>query len=173
MVPTLKAPINSLKDNGFINGYIKDEDNDAEYPNCIYLLFKPTNIDKFREFLDSEYERTPNIVEDYDYEGGYIVVVYQLNTDFNEDFDIIRQSKYSKTSKKFQDLFPKAVKIIVDGLHRDELSLQIRIFKKTEDLVEFWEEKLGVNFDEEQEVWEGWDNDNEILSINKLKEQNV
>ena len=79
----------------------------------------------------------------------------------------------SKTSKKFQDLFPKAVKIIVDGLHRDELSLQIRIFKKTEDLVEFWEEKLGVNFDEEQEVWEGWDNDNEILSINKLKEQNV
>jgi hypothetical protein len=40
-------------------------------------------------------------------------------------------------------------------------------------LREFWEEKLGVDFDEEQEVWEGWDEEKEILNINKLKEEYV
>jgi hypothetical protein len=173
MVPTLKVPTNALKDNGIINGYIKDVDRDVEYPNCIYLLFKPDDMDKFRNFLESEHERTNDIVEDYDYDGGYVVVVYKLNPKFEKDFVIVKEGKYSKTSQEFQNLFPKAVKIVTNGLHRDEISLQIRVFKKTEDLREFWEEKLGVDFDEEQEVWEGWDEEKEILNINKLKEEYV
>jgi hypothetical protein len=67
-------------------------------------------------------------------------------------------------------MFPKIVKITRGGLHKDEISLQYRIFNKAEDLVNFWEEKLGVHFDDDQEVWEGWDEENEILNINKLKE---
>ena len=50
IVPTLGFPKDSLKSNGFINGYIKDEGKDAEYENSIYLLFKPENLDRFREF---------------------------------------------------------------------------------------------------------------------------
>ena len=170
MVPTLNVSKGCLKDNGFINGYIKDENQDAEYKDCIYLLFKPDNLDKFREFLDDEYERTKDIVEDYDYEDGYVVIVYKLNIKFKTDFMIIKTGKYSKTSKSFQELFPKAVKIKVEGRYRDEISLQVRIFRKTRDLVEFWENKLEVSFDEDQEVWQGWDEENEILNINKLKE---
>ena len=97
MVPTLKVPTNFLKDNGIINGYIKDVDRDAEYQNCIYLLFKPDDMDKFRNFLDSELERTNDIVEDYDYDGGYVVVVYKLNPKFEKDFVIVKEGKYSKT----------------------------------------------------------------------------
>lgn len=170
MVPTLKVPKDCLKNNGFINAYIKDENKDVEYKDCIYLLFKPDNLDRFREFLDDEYERTKDIIDDYDYENGYVVIVYKLNNKFNSDYQLIKQGKYSKTSKAFQDLFPKAVKVIVEGKHRDEISLQIRIFKKTADLKEFWEEKIGTSFDEEQEVWEGYDEENEILNINKIKE---
>jgi hypothetical protein len=170
MVPTLNVPKGCLKDNGFINGYIKDENQDAEYKDCIYLLFKPDNLDKFREFLDDEYERTKDVVEDYDYEDGYVVIVYKLNIKFKTDFMIIKTGKYSKTSKSFQELFPKAVKIKVEGRYRDEISLQVRIFRKTRDLVEFWENKLEVSFDEDQEVWQGWDEENESLNISKLKE---
>lgn len=173
MAPTLKVPNEGFKHHGYINSFIKDEERDVQYENCIYVLFKPDDMDKFREFLDGEYERTTDIVEDYDYDGGYVVVVYKLKPTLKEDFEIIKQGKYSKTSKEFQDLFPKAVKIVTNGLHRDEISLQIRIFKKTADLVEFWEEKLGVEFDEEQEVWEGWDEEKEILNINKIKEEYV
>jgi len=55
-------------------------------------------------------------------------------------------------------------------LHRDEISLQYRVFNRTEDLVKFWEDKLGVEFDDDQEVWHGFELDKETLNIQKLKE---
>ena len=170
MVPTLKVPKDALRNNGFINAYIKDARKEDQYNESIYLLFKPEDLDKFREFLDSEYERTKNIIEDYDYEDGFVVVVYQLNNNYKKDFDLIRQGSYSKTSKDFQKMFPKIVKITRNGLHKDEISLQYRIFNRAEDLIEFWENKIGIEWEDDYEVWEGWDETKEILELDKIKE---
>lgn len=177
IVPTLKVPKDALKGNGFINGYIKDLRKEDQYEDSIYLLFKPKDLDKFREFLDYEYERTKTVIEDYDYEDGYVVVVYQLDNKYKKDYDLVRQGKYSKTSANFQKLFPKVVKITRNGLHKDEISLQYRIFNKAEDLVNFWEEKLGIDLEasigKDFEVWDGWDESKEILEIDKIIEQCV
>jgi hypothetical protein len=101
-------------------------------------------------------------------------VVYQLDNKYNRDFNLIKQGKYSKTSEEFQKMFPKVVKIVKNNSHRDEVSLQYRIFTKAEDLVSFWEEKLGIDFKsivgEDYEVWEGWDEQKEILELDKIKE---
>jgi hypothetical protein len=174
MVPTLKVPKDALRGNGFINAYVRDVRKEDCYDECIYLLFKPENLDKFREFLDNEYERTKAVIEDYDYEDGFVVVVYQLDDKYKSDFVLIKQGKYSKTSAQFQKLFPKVIKITRKGLHKDEISLQYRIFNKAEDLVSFWEEKLGIDFAEivgdDFEVWEGWDEQREILELDKIKD---
>ena len=170
MVPTLKFPKDSLKNNGFINGYIKDDRRDDQYEDAVYILFKPNNLDKFREFLDAEYERTKNIIEDYDYEDGFVVVVYQLHKKFKKDYELVKLGKYSQTSKTFQNEFPKAVKVIKSGLSKDEVSLQVRVFRKTKELIEFWENKLGVVFEDDYEAWDGFDEQNEILNIDKIKE---
>jgi len=169
-VPTLKIGKEKLTKNGYINGYQKDEGQSVEYDNCIYILFKPENMDVFKEFLDNEYERTKSVVDDYDYEDGYIVVVYKLMAKFKKDYQFIKQGKYSRTSPEFQALFPKVVKILKNGQPRDEISLQYRVFNKTEDLKVYWEEKIGVDFDDTMEVWSGWNDENEILNINKIKE---
>ena len=163
MVPTLKVPKDALKENGFINGYVKDGSREVQYENCIYLLFKPEDLDMFRDFLDDEYERTKDLIDDYDYEGGYVVVVYQLDPKHKNDFKLIKEGKYSKTSKQFQEIFPKIIKILKEGLHKDEISLQYRIFNKTEDLKLYWEEKIGVELDEDMEIWQGWIEEKEIL----------
>lgn len=170
MVPTLKAPKDALRANGFVNAYVQDGQRDDHYDGCIYLLFKPENVDRFREFLDAEYERTKDIIEDYDYEGGFVVVVYKLDDVYSEDFKLVKNGKYSKTSKVFQLLFPKVIKITKYGLSKDEISLQYRIFNRTQDLIDFWEEKLGVCFDKDQEVWDGFDEEKEILNIKTIKE---
>jgi hypothetical protein len=175
MVPTLKVPKDALRGNGFINAYIKDARREDQYKDSIYLLFKPENLDKFREFLDSEYERTKSVIEDYDYEDGYVVVIYQLNNEYKKDFLLIKEGKYSKTSKEFQKLFPKDISITTTRkIFKNELSLQYRIFNKTEDLIEFWEYKLGVDLNNiignDFEVWDGWDEQKEILELDKIKE---
>jgi hypothetical protein len=170
IVPTLSIGKEKLADNGYINGYIKDGKRDVQYDNAVYLLFKPQDLDKFKGFLDEEYERTKSIIDDYDYEDGYVVVVYQLNSRLEKDFELIKQGKYSETSKKYQEIFPKIVKINKNGYQKDEVSLQYRVFNKTKDLREFWEDKLGIDFDESFEVWEGFFEENETLNLNKLKE---
>ena len=171
MVPTLKIKRETLMENGFINGYLSDSRRDVQHRNAVYLLFKPTNLDKFREFLDNEYERTNYILDDYDYEDGYVVVVYQLNPVWREDFMLIREGMYSRTSQDFQKDFPKVIKIMKNGLHRDEISLQYRIFKKTDDIKQYWEERLDIVFTDDMEVWEGFHIEKEMLDLDKLKQE--
>ena len=170
IVPTLKISREHLQNNGFINGYVMDVEHDVSYENCVYILFKPKDIEKFRDFLSNEYDRTKSVIEDYDYKDGFIVVVYKLDDRFKKDFDLVKQGKYSKTSVAFQELFPKIIKIRKNGYLRDEISLQYRVFNKTEDMKTYWEEKLGVNFDESMEVWSGWNEEKEILNNQKMKE---
>jgi len=170
MVPTLKINRDVLRDNGFINGYVKDARKDVQYENCIYLLFKPEDLDRFKDFLDGEYERTKSVIDDYDYEDGYVVIVYQLDDRFKRDFEYVKNGKYSKTSKEFQSVFPKVVKVNVGGRMKEEISLQYRVFNHTEDLVQFWENKLDVKMDDDQELWHAFIEENEILNLDKIKE---
>jgi hypothetical protein len=170
IVPTLSIGKDKLLDNGFVNGYIKDNKRDIQYENAVYLLFKPEDLDKFRDFLDGEYEKTKSIIDDYDYEDGYVVVVYEINPKLKKDIELIKQGKYSQTSPAFQGIFPKVVQIRKNGLRRDEISLQYRVFNKTEDLVQFWEDKLGVDLPEDVEVWHGFFDDFETLDLDKIKE---
>lgn len=173
MVPTLYIPKGALRSLGFINAFQQDMDTDLEYGKgkVIYLLFKPDDMDFFRDFLDDEYNRTDNIIEDYDHSDGYVVLVYKLNQKFKTDFNIVKQGKYSKTSFHFQKLFPKIIKIKKNGLHRDEVSLQFRVFNRTPDLIEFWEKKVGIKWTDDMEVWDGWDESKEILNIMEIKKQ--
>jgi len=170
IVPTFSIGRDKLLDNGFVNGYIKDARKDIQYENAVYLLFKPKDLDKFRLFLDKEYERTKSIIDDYDYEDGYVVVVYEINPRLKSDIELIKQGKYSQTSPAFQGIFPKNVQIKKNGLRRDEISLQYRVFNKTEDLVQFWEDKLGIEMPEDLEVWHGFFEEFETLDLDKIKE---
>lgn len=158
-----------LKGNGLINAYIGDVEKEEHYKDALFLLFKPKDITKFRNFLDEQYDINKSIIEDYDYPDGYTVVVYKMHPKWKEDVLMVKTGKYSKTSPAFQKSFPKVIKLKDSkGLHKDELALQHRIFNKTPDLTEFWEAKFGINFEPNMEVWGGWNEENEILNINKF-----
>ncbi len=169
-VPTLGIAREKLKDNGFLNAFSKDLEKE-HYEDCVFLVFKPKNLTKFKYFLDEEYERSLNIIDEYDIEGGYVVIVYKLDDRFKRDFELVKAGKYSQTSLTFQELFPKLLKRLdKQGFGKEELSIQWRIFNKTPDMVELWEEKLGVNFNEKMEVWPTFNLEKETLDITKLKE---
>jgi hypothetical protein len=173
IVPTLKINRDDLKDNGYINGYMSDVRRDVQYKNAVYLLFKPDNLDKFREFLEKESERTKMLLDDYDYEDGFVVVVYTLDNKWKTDILLIKEGQYSKTSQEFQEQFPKVIKLMKNNLHRDEISLQHRIFKKSEDLRQYWEDKIDISFDANMEVWEGFNIENEVLDLDTIKQQEL
>jgi len=171
IVPTLKINRDDLFNNNCINGYLLDPRRDVQYKDAVYLLFKPNNMDVFREFLEREYERTKDIIDDYDYEDGFVVVVYKLNKKWKKDFLLVKEGLYSKTSQDFQNQFPKVLKVVKRGIHKDETSLQYRIFKKTEDLRKHWESKIGCEISEDAEIWPLFELKNETLDLEKLKQE--
>jgi hypothetical protein len=173
IVPTLKINRDDLKENGYLDGYMSDARRDVQYENAVYLLFKPDNLDRFRDFLEKEYDRTKQLIDDYDYEDGFVVVVYTLDKKWKKDFALVREGLYSQTSKEFQELFPKVLKIMKNNLHRDEISLQHRIFRRSDDLRAYWENKIDISFDENMEVWDGFDIENETLDLDKIKQEEL
>ena len=92
---------------GFISAYIKDKGHDIHYKDSVYLLYKPSNIEVFQDFLNSEYRRTPLLVEDYDYKGGYTVTVYKFPKEFMREYMLFLEGKYSQFGDRYIRLFPK------------------------------------------------------------------
>jgi len=162
IVPTLGIPLTILKSNGYINGYSKDSKRTEQYEDAVYLLFKPNDLLKFKDFLEAEYDRTEDIIDDYDYNNGYVVVVYKLDMDFEKDFKFVKNGKYSKTSTTFQKMFPTNVRI---PHKEEELSLQYRVFNKTKDLVTHWEDLLEIVLTKDHEVWDMFEIEKETLNL--------
>ena len=174
IIPTLSIDRDDLKYNGFINGYISDERRDVQYKDAVYLLFKPEDLDRFRDFLENENAKNQGILDDYDYEDGYVVVVYKLNPKWKKDFMLVREGLYSRTSEEFQKLFPQVIKADTKrGILRDQLSLQFRVFTRSPELIDYWEKKLDVVFTDDMEVWDGFTVQNEVLDLEKIKTEEL
>ena len=176
IVPTLKIDREDLFNNNLINGFIADI-NKEEYldEDVVFLLFKPKDLNIFRKFLDKEYNNNPALIEDYDYEPNYIVLIYELNKDFKNDFDLIKQSKYSKVSQNFKDLFPKRVINFLKNPRIDQQSIQHLIFDKDIRLIEYWEKELKTDIIRESDIdiWPGFNLEKEILDIEQILKEST
>lgn len=150
---------------GFLSAYLKDKNREISYDKAIYLLYKPPAMDRFQEFLRKEYARTPLLIEDYDYVGGYVVSVYQFPEEFMEEYKLFLQGKYSKFRRQYRRLFPD---YIVTAEGEREVSLQYHIFNKTSAIREYWESKVDQILDEDAEMWSKPDMTSEILDITTL-----
>jgi hypothetical protein len=165
MVPTIGLPLDDLTKYGYINGFSADGHRSEQYEDSVYLLFKPLDYLKFTEFIETLYDENFRFIDDYDYEGGYVVLVFRLNPAHETDFKRVKESKYSETSKIFQELFMNKVTIIVDNLECKENSLQSMIFNKHEDLQIYWEKQMGIEIPDNQEFWSAFDLEKETLKL--------
>lgn len=167
---------NLLKEHGFIGAYLEDVHKPDLHPERgVFLLFKPPNMALFNEWAEYEKERTPWLVDDYDYDGGYVVMVYALEERLSRDFDRFLRGEYSKFSPEFKGRFTQTV-VLRDnmGRSRKELTLQWRIFKKDPEIRKHWEQLLWDYahesvFTEDMEVWSSPTIENERLDIEIIR----
>lgn len=172
LVPVLGIERNKLDNHNFIDGFLDDVSRMVHHMNSIYILFKPNNMEEFQEFLEMEKERYPDIVDDYDYSGGYVVVVYKFPKDLLPDMQLILEGKYSQTSMDFKKRFAQVKKIVTEsGLRRDAPSLQWMVFKKASAVREEWERVLDIRMEEEAEVWGMPDMAREILDMDLIRKK--
>ncbi len=174
IVPTLEIPKQDRIDNGLINGYIAETITDNKFSECVFLLFKPLFPSRFRKFVNKEYESEREILFDYDIENGFAVLVYRLNPKFNDDFELVKKSKYSQTSIDFQKKFPETIDIFDNKrkVTTKEKSLQYRVFNITPELRNYFIERDPVKYisNFNSELWYDFEMESETLSTSVLKE---
>lgn len=145
------------KELGFINCFMRDDSQVALKGRHLYLLFKPIDMESFTLFVELEKERTPHFIQDYDYPGGYCVLIYQLPVRFEEDYKLFDEGKYSKFSKEMRDVYSKDMRAY-------------DIVNKAKVMIDYWTEKTGYDFsqDDELELWSKPDLDSETLKIDQI-----
>lgn len=169
IVPLLGIGRPNLNVNGLENAFIKDEVKGIEYDNAVYLLFRPMNQERFEEFLGKERLRKARIIDEYDYEDGYTMLVYQYDPKWQFDVEIILSGKFSKTSKDYQETIPKTQRVTEKmGVFKDLLTIQHQVFKKDPNLAAYWNYEYGLEFEKDDEVWEYYP-EREFFTKEKLK----
>lgn len=132
---------------GFVETYLKDEYNQIEYENPVFLLFRPENVYSFQVFVENEYSRinrftgTRDLVADYNRENGEVVLVYRFP--FNRDYEKFLKGKYSEFSVEILKTYPRTQKS-EGGV--EILALPYRIITKDRESQEILETVYGESF---------------------------
>lgn len=101
-----KTSLRMLKYFGFVNCYLSHYQSTVDYPNCLFLVFNPSNeaLEKFKDFY-KVYRTYPNFITDYTIDYRLIVLVFRVLPKWNETLQAFTESHYSKMSKEYSELF--------------------------------------------------------------------
>lgn len=170
LLPVTGHQRKDLLKHGFIEAYLDDKNHEPHYRNAVYLLFKPEDMESLQSFIDKEYRLRNDILEDYDYSGGYVVVVYKIPQKYIDDYKLFLEGKYSKFSEQYKRLFPEMAETTNKAGDKEMMyTVPYLVFVKGKPIKEYWENKLGVKLDKDMEYWSVPNiNGSDTLDINKL-----
>lgn len=156
---------------GFVSSFSDDKNRSYidDGSTRVYCLFKPlSHLFFYFNYKVAEFEKSGILEDEYEYPGGYTVLVFKLPSKYNRDYELFRQSKFSKFSNEFKQLFPQKKIEFKNTVKHESYSLQFHVFNKTPGIRRFMEEKTGVsmeNFDKDFEFWNIFNSEVETLDI--------
>lgn len=164
-----------LEGQGFINAFLKDENyENPDNLDLVFLLFRPKNREKFKYFIDLEKGRTPLFIDEYDYEGGFVVLVYEFPSVLHDDFVLVKKGNYSSVSAAYRKTITQKTnqKVQADNAQGWKYadSMQWMVIHKDPDWRLVLEEDLGIALAPDDELWSKPDLAKETLTNQKLKE---
>jgi hypothetical protein len=143
-----------LDKHGFVNSYLFNGEEEVQIKNSLNLLFCPPDIEKFNDFIFQEKEKGAPIIDEKDYLGNNIIIVYKLPDKFQSDYDLLWEGKYSQMSEEFKKTIPGVVKYTDSrGYPVTNRTMQHMVFDRYAPLRKYWEEAFNQEMTEEQELW--------------------
>ncbi len=178
LLPCFGIPFKRLEELGFLNSYLYDKNrekvNDKDIH--IYLLFKPSGnqlylLQKKIEDFESKDKHNIVLLEDYDYDHGYIVIVFKFPERFRKDYNLFLQGKYSQFSDEFKDFFPEQREVNFESETLRGKQLQWMVIHKYPKYKKLQEEKYGFSLDLAPEIYHLPIEEDETLDIDKIYEK--
>lgn len=157
LLPCFGIHISKYFELGFINAYLSDKNrekiNDKDIH--IYLLFKPNNkqLKLLQETIEKLEEHNNLILEDYDYENNYVVIVFKLPERFKNDYNLYIEGKYSQLSDTITQYYPEEITINYSNGEATGKSLEWMACNKSPKLKAYLEKKYNIDMTDSQEYW--------------------
>lgn len=133
----------NLGSKGLINVYCFCENIDYEFP-VLFLLFDNEKLTATIHTVFNKLKKCPNYLETLDTDAG-TVVVFKIMPEFIQDYHLILNGMYSKTSDKYKNLFPQTKVITENGKAKKVYTFFYHIFNKTEFWKNILKEELGYS----------------------------
>lgn len=130
ILPMLGKPWSWYGDT-FKNAYIGDS-NKPEYDNHILLLFEYSINERFLN-LEQTMRESRHYITDYDPNPETVIFVFSVPEDFQDDYTLFRQGKYSRLSPKLKSMI---LGDITFGVNYDILTRSAVRRKKMEEMLE-------------------------------------
>lgn len=167
LTPVTRQEKELLNEYQLINSYLRDKDREDLVGDLLFVLFKPTDLEYFELFTYTQAHENEDFLEDYDYAGGYVVIVYRIPQWLKEDFEKFKRGEYSKFSDKAKGFFRKMKK--AKGRIESTQSIQWDVFNKETTLRKDIEKYVGEPIDPTQELWPVPNMEKETLNILKFR----
>jgi len=148
LIDNLKSSTKDLERMGLVNAYLTDVNHDKKWQDSIYLLFKVTDPVQLGDFILKHEDK---IVDEYDYEGGFTVIVFCFPIKHIANYMAFKQGKYSWFTAEYKDLFnrlPSPEEKLI-GLKK---SVTHCVFNKSPDLRAIIEERIGEKLPHDSEL---------------------
>ncbi len=137
LLPALKLNEEFLLNMGFYNAYLQDHEYDIRWDleGCLFLLFKPGNLNSdFEDFCES-LRKLSNYKDEYDIQQG-VVFVLEINNKYKDILNTFVEGSYSKFNKTY-------IKECIPQYINGKLSKRWKIFYKDKALLEELAADLG------------------------------
>lgn len=158
----------ALEEYNFINTYMRDVNKEEYGDGFLFALFKPVDFDFFELFLHGQQTENENFVEDYDYDGGYVVIVYSVPDRLRADYERFKKGEYSKFSMFTKSLFRKMkLKNAIQKIP----GFEWQVFNKSEVLRKELEQYVGEQIDDDAELYPIPNEQKETLDIDKIRQK--
>lgn len=124
---------------GFVNAYIQDHEYDIRWDleGCLFLLFKPGNLNNEFENFSESLRNLSNFRDEYDIQQG-VVFVLEVPDKYKNIFNTFIDGSYSKFDKTY-------IKECIPQYINGKLSKRWKIFYKDKALFEELAQDLGYN----------------------------
>lgn len=139
LLPSLKLREEFLLNMGFVNAYIQDHEYDIRWDleGCLFLLFKPGNLNNEFEDFSESLRNLSNFRDEYDIQEG-VVFVLEIPDKYKNIFNTFVDGTYSKFDKNY-------IKECIPQYINGKLSKRWKIFYKDKALFEELAQDLGYN----------------------------
>lgn len=172
LLPILNMEETILENAGFINAYLQYPEGELTAErNVIYLLFKINKIESFNRVLNKVQK---DILQEWDEDGGHVIVAIALPDEFNDDYELFLNGQYSKFSSKLKDAYKKHCTITLQNTKEKKIftTYQREVVFKGANLKAIIEKRFDIDIDQFPEAFKEYctppDIEKESLSLDYI-----